>query len=229
MDKLEAIPQIDENCDFIAYIGGTAIIESSVSDEQSDYDYRGLRDRLSKKFHTFSIGSVIDEKNEFIPIITFDANQHSQNDDNLGIINSAQTLISGNRKASNINQTSSISVSTSQAQNVKSSTSKVNSAPTISSSLKKTKSRNLSTSKKELVDSLLNSKQVETPTVQNLFPYSSIKVDTTSESVNQISIVDDQNNNINTDIIANKSNNGIYINPIPKIKFQLDLSSLLED
>ena len=75
MDKLEDLPPINENCEFIAYIGGSAIIDGTQNNSQNelDYDYRGLRDRLAKKLHSFSIGnSPINEgyNNDILSIST---------------------------------------------------------------------------------------------------------------------------------------------------------------
>ena len=77
MDKLEELPPINENCEFIAYIGGSAIIDGTQKNLQNelDYDYRGLRNRLAKKLHSFSIGnSPINEgyNNDILSISTLD-------------------------------------------------------------------------------------------------------------------------------------------------------------
>ena len=216
MDKLEEMPQIDENCDFIAYIGGGAIIETNQSGDTesgSDYDYIGLRDRLAKKLHSFSVGSPAKvDKSDSLSVFSFDINQHSQNDD---VVSNIQSSVSMMKSAS---QKSAPSISKEQSKFINMTS--INHNPVISSSLKKKAKKLLSTSsasgnhqsKKALVQSLLSSDkpQETTSSLSNLFPYGPRENVVKSDSIDTVRATDN--------IIVK-----------PKIKFQIDLSSLLED
>jgi len=240
MDKLEEIPQIDENCDFIAYIGGGALIDvnhdvnhdinqNTERNNLNDYDYHGLRDRLSKKLHSFSVGNnTKDNKTDLLSVITFDANQHSQSDDLDKISRSKKNSTMYSSKNSNNLSVSKVQ-STSSSADIIPSTSVVSDIPIISSSLK-FKARHLSTTtseknqtKKELVDSLLSSSKPPTKSsMGKLFPYAS------KEQANKVEsncIINNTTNTVNS-FSVNSENNIIQK---PRIKFQLDLSSLLED
>ena len=234
MDKLEEMPQIDENCDFIAYIGGAAIIDTSGESviETNEYDYIGLRDRLSKKLHSFSISSPtsINKKTDSLSVFTFDINQHSQNDDVVSTSHSA---------VSKMKSTSAPPISN-EHPNFRSTTS-VNNKSVMSSSLEK---KNLSSSvvnekhqsKKALVESLLssNKKQETKSSLSNLFPYGSSDNDGKSRTIDN-GTTEKCNKAIDKGTIdkdtidktADKIIDNITVKP--RIKFQIDLSSLLED
>ena len=228
MDKLEEIPQIDENCDFIAYIGGSALIDVNQYTERNDlndYDYNGLRDRLSKKLHSFSVGNdTKDDKNDLLSVVTFDANQHSQSDD---LEKTSRTKKNNIYYSSKNNLSVSKIQSTCSSADIIPSTSVVNDIPIISSSLK-TKARHLSTTseknqtKKELVNSLLSSSKPTTKSsVGKLFPYASQDQANKIESI----AVSNTTNTVSSCSVSSENN----IIQKPKIKFQLDLSSLLEE
>jgi hypothetical protein len=229
MDKLEEIPQIDENCDFIAYIGGSALIDVNQYTERNDlndYDYNGLRDRLSKKLHSFSVGNnTKDDKNDLMSVITFDANQNSQSDD---LEKSSRTKKNNILYSSKNNLLVSKIQSTCSSADIIPSTSVVNDIPIISSSLK-TKARHLSTTseknqtKKELVDSLLSSNKPSTKSsMGKLFPYASQHQANKVESI----AVSNTTNTVSSCSVSSENN---IIQKPTRIKFQLDLSSLLED
>ena len=189
----------------------------------NDYDYNGLRDRLSKKLHSFSVGNnTKDDKNDLMSVITFDANQNSQSDD----------LEKASRNKKNNSSKNNLFVSkiqsTCSSADIIPTTSVVNDIPIISSSLK-TKARHLSTTseknqtKKELVDSLLSSnKQATKSSMGKPFPYAS------QDQTNKVESIAVSNTTNTVSSCSVSSENNIIQKPT-RIKFQLDLSSLLED